>query len=106
MDQLSAAGTLDLLSFYNELRSISLVKGADEAVYCIASRRYWLRNESYLFQLFPEEKPVAKREFFCKSGDFQQVGVVAEDDRRISLTCLYRHRKDDLGIRYNIEEFR
>lgn len=105
-DQICAAGALNLLSSYNELRSIALFEDVGGAIYCIANRRYWLKNQSYLFELFPEEKLLAQRKFACKLGDFQQVGVVAEDERRISLTCLHRQRKDDLGIHYNIEEFR
>ncbi len=104
--QINVAGTLPLMSSYNELRSVSLFQGLDSNIYCIASRRYWLKNQAFLFQILPDERLLAEREIPCRAGDFQQAGVIAEDAHRISLMCIHRHRKDNLGIHYNIEEFR
>lgn len=100
------ARALPGMSARNELRSVCLFGGADGALYALACRRFWLKDEAFLFRVWPDEALLAQHAFECRGADFQQVGAAVTDSGALSLACVYRHRRDSDGITYHIERFR
>lgn len=104
LNEVRPLGILELPSQYNELRSLSL-HAEGEALYMIACRRFWLKNEVFLFSIEPEVSLIGQREFTCRGADFQQVGTRIDARGCLSIAALHRQRRDIDGIRYNVDWF-
>jgi len=96
---------LKIMSGHNELRSITAMWRNDSDVFVLACRRYWLKNEAFLFQILPEERLIDTRAFESANADFQQVGSYLQGGQDIAYACIHRHRRDVDGIKYHLDWF-